>query len=75
MSKHVLQEPKGKKPTEADVLADLLAHGSPTYEHAQESGTGRPVEAIYAGDGHDRMMADTIAAANHNDDKDETPIK
>lgn len=43
---------------------ELLAHGSPTYEHAQESGTGRPVEADYEGSGETRMDADTIAQAN-----------
>jgi hypothetical protein len=54
---------------------ELLSKGSPTFEHRDE--TGRPPEAIYAGDGHDRMDADIIARANHGKDesKSSTPIK
>ena len=53
---------------------ELLSKGSPTFEHRDE--TGRPPEAIYAGDGHDRMDADIIARANHGkESKSSTPIK
>jgi hypothetical protein len=75
MKKHPIQEPKAK-PVEVDVRADLLAHGSPTREHIDPA-TGRVPEGLYAGDGHDRMQADVIARANHNDgdEKSSTPIK
>lgn len=66
-----------KKVAPLSEFEELLSKGSPTHEHAQESGTGRPVEADYAGDGHDRMTADVISQANHNDgdEKSSTPIK
>jgi hypothetical protein len=74
MKKHSIQAKA--KPTEADVLADLLAHGSPTQEHIDPA-TGRVPEGLYEGSGHDRMVSDSISRANHNDgdDKSSTPKK
>ena len=53
---------------------ELLSKGSRTFEHRDE--TGRPPEAIYSGDGHDRMDCDLIARANHGkESKSSTPFK
>jgi hypothetical protein len=53
---------KSKKPLSEHE--QLLTHGCPTFTHVDQ--TGRPPEAVYEGSGHDRMDADVIAKANHN---------
>lgn len=73
MKKHPI-EPKDK-PT-VDANADLLAHGSPTHEHAQDGPGGIAVEALYDGTGWDRMDEDIVARANNGkNEKSSTPIK